>query len=133
MKKYICDICGYIEEKDEQTDLKRVDNGVLYFSCSICGGKLISEETMKEKEEMAKMIDEDKGNDDLTPEQDAEEAVVEFLTLAMQKNLREVGNDRTYQFIEEITKAETRAKHRKFFLLAGGYIPLCEPIIIKEK
>ena len=127
MKKYICDICGFVLELDENL------SGTQYTKCSICGGKLISEETMKEKEEMAKMIDEDKGNDDLTPEQDAEEAVVEFLTLAMQKNLREVGNDRTYQFIEEITKAETRAKHRKFFLLAGGYIPLCEPIIIKEK
>jgi rubredoxin len=131
MERYICDVCGFIQERDEQTDLKRVENGILSFSCSICQGKLISEEQMKEKEEIARLTDEDTKDDYLTPEQDAEEAVIEFLTLAMQKNLREVGNDRTYQFIEDITKAETRAKHRKFFILAGGYIPLCEPIIIK--
>jgi len=125
MEKYICDICGYVIEYNKDI------SGTQYEKCSICGGKLISEEQMKEKEEIARLTDEDTKDDDLTPKEDAEEAVIEFLTLAMQKNLREVGNDRTYHFIEEITKAETRAKHRKFFILAGGYIPLCEPIIIK--
>jgi len=125
MTKYICDVCGFGFELDESL------SGTQYEKCSICGGKLISEEQMKEKEEIARLTDEYTKDDDLTPKEDAEEAVIEFLTLAMQKNLREVGNDRTYHFIEEITKAETRAKHRKFFILAGGYIPLCEPIIIK--
>ena len=125
MEKYVCDICGFTIEADSEI----VNNG--NNKCSICGGKLISEIQMKEKEEIARLTDEDTKDDDLTPKQDAEEAVIEFLTLAMQKNLREVGNDRTYQFIEDIKKAETRAKHRKFFILAGGYISLCEPIIIK--
>ena len=125
MERYVCDVCGFVI----QEDIERINNG--HNKCPICQGKLISEEQMKEKEEIARLTDEDTKDDDLTPKEDAEEAVIEFLTLAMQKNLREVGNDRTYHFIEEITKAETRAKHRKFFILAGGYIPLCEPIIIK--
>jgi len=123
MTKYICDKCGITVE----FGYNKQDKGI----CPICQGKLIIEHDMQEKEEIARLTDEDTKDDDLTPKQDAEEAVIEFLTFAMQKNLREVGNDRTYHFIEEITKAETRAKHRKFFILAGGYIPLCEPIIIK--
>lgn len=113
MEKYVCEKCGYIEGVPPANRL-----------CQICGGIMIREKDMKEKEEIARLTDEDTKDDDFTPKQDAEEAVIEFLTLAMQKNLREVGNDRTYRFIEDISKAETRAKHRKFFLLAGGYIPI---------
>jgi len=124
MEKYICDVCGFIQEKDEQSDLKRVDGGILYFSCDICGGKLISEEQMKEKEEISRLTDEDTKDDNMTPNEDMKEAIEDFLTFSMEKNIKEVGNNRTYQFIEEITNASTRIKHRRFFILAGGEIPV---------
>ena len=123
MEKYICDKCGFIQEKDEQSDLKRVDGGILYFSCDICRGKLISEEQMKEKEEIARLTEEDTKDDDLTPEQDMKEVIMDFLTFSMEKNIKEVGNLRTYQFIEEEKRANIRLRYRYYFILAGGQIP----------
>jgi len=122
MERFTCDICGYNFEMETDVNI---------LPCPVCKGKCITEEAMKEKEEIARLTDEDTKDDDLTPKQDAEEAITEFLILSMQKNLQEVGNLRTYQFIEDIPEAGKRAKHRKFFLLAGGYIPLCEPLVIK--
>jgi len=128
MKKYICDICGFVLELDENL------SGTQYTKCSICGGKLISEETMKEKEEMAKMIDEDKGDDDYSPEQDATEEAIDLIIIeGMTRNMKELGNDSLYKHIEDLSEARQRARYRKYFLLVGGQVPQGEPIIIKEK
>jgi hypothetical protein len=122
MQRFICDICGYNFEMDTDVDI---------LPCPVCKGKCITEHAMQEKEEMAKMIDEDKGDDDFTPEQDStEEAVDLIITQAMEKNLQELGNNKLYQHIEGLTEAKQRARYRKFFLLVGGHIPVGETIKI---
>lgn len=131
MERYVCDVCGY----EFEIELEKTNNGDM--NCPICKGHCLTAEEMQSREDMAKLIDEDKGDDDMTPQEDMQEAIDEFITMAMEKNLREVGNDRTYRFIEDIGKgcdisnkeevikyATQRARHRKYFLLAGGQIPV---------
>jgi len=126
MEKYICDICGFILE----ADIDIINNG--HDKCPICKGKLISEEQMKEKEEIARLTDEDIKDDDYTPEQDSMDEVVDLIIIeGMTRNMKELGNDKLYQSIEGIKEARQRARYRKYFLQVGGYIPLCEPLIIK--
>ena len=119
MTKYICDVCGFGFELDESL------SGTQYEKCSICGGKLISEEQMKEKEEIARLTDEDTKDDDYTPEQDSTDEVVDLIIIeGMTRNMKELGNDRLYRHIENLTEAKQRARYRKYFLLVGGQIPI---------
>jgi len=122
MERFICDVCGYNFE---------IDTDVNILPCPVCKGKCITEQAMKEKEEIARLTDNDK-DDDFTPEQDVTDEVVDLIIIeGMTRNIKELGNDRLYESIENIAEAKSRARYRKFFLLVGGYIPLCEPIIIK--
>jgi len=122
MERFTCDICGYNFEMDTDVNI---------LPCPVCKGKCITEQAMKEKEEIARLTDNDK-DDDFTPEQDVTDEVVDLIIIeGMTRNIKELGNDRLYDSIENIAEAKSRARYRKFFLLVGGYIPLCEPIIIK--
>jgi RNA polymerase subunit RPABC4/transcription elongation factor Spt4 len=117
MEKYICDKCGtiYIEK---------------FEHCLICHGQLISEEQMQEKEEIARLTDEEKGDDNMTPREDSIDEVVDLIIVeAMQKNMKELGNAKLYKSIEGITEAKQRVRYRKYFLMVGGYIPITEEII----
>jgi len=119
MEKYICDICGYGIEYNKDI------SGTQYEKCSICGGKLISEEQMKEKEEIARLTDEDTKDDDYTPEQDSTDEVVDLIIIeGMTRNMKELGNDRLYKHIESLPEARQRARYRKYWLLVGGQIPI---------
>lgn len=120
--RFICDICGYNFEMDTDVDI---------LPCPVCKGKCITEHAMQEKEEMAKMIDEDKGDDDLTPEQDSTDEVVDLIIIeGMTRNMKELGNDRLYKHIESLPEARQRARYRKYWLLVGGEVPQGEPISI---
>lgn len=123
MERFICDICGFVLNADEEI--------IGHNICPICKGKLISEETMKEKEEIARLTDEDTKDDDYTPEQDATDEVVDLIIIeGMTRNIKELGNDRLYQHIENLTEAKQRARYRKYFLMVGGEVPQGEAITI---
>lgn len=122
MERFTCDTCGYNFEMDTDVDI---------LPCPVCKGKCITEHAMQEKEEMAKMTDEDTKDDDLTPEQDNTDEVVDLIIIeSMTRNMKEIGNDRLYKHIESLPEALQRARYRKYFLLVGGQIPQGEPIII---
>jgi hypothetical protein len=79
---------------------------------------------MKEKEEMADMIDKEKGDDDYSPEQDAKEEAIDYVIIeGMTKNMKELGNDKLYHNIEDLPEAGQRARYRKYFLMVGGKVP----------
>ena len=121
MEKYICDKCGHIAFKLENTKNKK---------CIICQGKLISEKDMKEKEEIAKLTDNDK-DDDLTPKQDAMNEEVNLIIIkSMEENMKKMGNNKLYQRIESLSDAGQRARYRQCFLIIGGQIPVGERITI---
>lgn len=122
MQKYICDKCGF------KVELPKLDKEDLI--CPICEGILISEEIMKEKEEMAEMIDKDK-DDDLTPKQDALEDIVDRdIVNSMKENITVMGNDACFAIIEDMINAYQRSAYRKYFIQAGGEIPQGDPITI---
>jgi hypothetical protein len=114
LKKYVCDICGYIIE-DTPEGFK--------LECPVCKGKLIPEEKIKEKEEMENMVGENK-DEDLTPEQDANEVIDDYIIERMAENIAQYGNDKTWYNIENcMFIPEQRIIYRKFFFLAGGVCP----------
>jgi phage FluMu protein Com len=123
MYKYICDKCGQIIFSAEKSI-------ILSKKCIICQGMLILEAEIQRREEIQKNIEEDTADDDMSPKQDAEEAISEFLVFAMEKNIKEVGNDRTFLFCEEQTKANIRLRYRYYFILAGGFVPEGQAITI---
>lgn len=129
MKNYICNSCG--AKVEEENVIVRAEGAGWDMFCPICKhGKMIEEQEMKEREELQQQISENNEDEDITPEQDAKEAVEDYLTFAMYQNILELGNDKTYKFIEDMPKADIRARYRKYFLLAGGTIPTGEGITI---
>ena len=122
MEKYYCDNCGY--------KIEFICDTMVNKQCTVCKkGYFVYEDTYKENEEIARQIAEDK-DDNMTPQEDMNEAVEDFIMEAMQKNIKELGNNGTYEFIERISTAETRIRYRKYFLLSGGQVPEKEPITI---
>jgi len=134
MKKYICNSCGY---SAEFKDASEVTN-----NCPVCKhGIFVSEKLLKEHEEMQEAIEHEGEDEILTPIQDAREAEKEqkriekaigldFIIMAMKKNIDEVGNERTYKYIEEEKVARRRILLRQGFLLAGGQVLIGEAIKI---
>ena len=49
-----------------------------------------------------------------------------LIITTMEQELKKLGNQKCYEVIENLAKAETRARYRKYFLLSGGYIPETE-------
>lgn len=121
-KKYICENCGkiwYLKSKEIGKEM----------CCPICLGKVISEEQIKEKEELTNLINEDK-DDSLTPEQDAGEIIEEYIVERMRENITKEGNDKVWYMIENtIISPLSRIKYRQYFFLAGGVCPESEDII----
>lgn len=115
MEKFKCVNCGQV-----YTEKQLDDYGV--EDCPICHGEMVMEEELQAREDLARQIAENK-DDNMTPEQDMNEAVEEFIMEGMAKNIKELGNNGTYEFIEKIATAETRIRYRKYFLLVGGQIP----------
>jgi Zn-finger nucleic acid-binding protein len=136
MEKYICDNCGFSMEFKDASEVTQ--------NCPVCKGIFVSEALLKEHEEMEQAIEHEGKDDDLTPFQDAREAekehenimrfiAMDFVINAMKKNIKDVGIERTHNFIERERNAKTRARCRTAFLLAGGHVPEGETIHIKEK
>lgn len=124
METYICEQCGYTLT----IELEKTNNGDM--TCPICRNSMLSYEEMTGREEIARLIDENK-DDDFTPEQDAQDEAIDLIIIeAMQKNMKELGNDRLYHSIEGLPKAGQRARYRKYFLLVGGQVPEGEAINI---
>ena len=119
-EKYICDKCG---------------TGILLYNelpnnCPICNGKLIAESKMKEQEKLENMIG-DNVDEDLTPKQDADEVIDDYIRVRMIENIVKYGNNEVWYNIENsIINAEQRIKYREFFILAGGICPKGEEIKI---
>jgi len=44
----------------------------------------------------------------------------------MEKEIKALGNNKCYEIIERLAEARTRIRYRKYFLLAGGFIPESE-------
>jgi DNA-directed RNA polymerase subunit RPC12/RpoP len=134
MEKYICDICGHTFE----IELEKTNNGDM--NCPICKGHCLTEEEMQSREDMAKLIDDDKGDDDMTPKQDADEEkelgdkiMEDYIIEYIKSQIKQVGNDKFFYMIERnLFHAKQRARYRKYFLLAGGEVPEGEQIMIKE-
>lgn len=121
--RYICNTCGY--KFDEFEEMKE------HMKCPICKGKLISIEEYKQREEIQKNIEEDNEDDNFTPKQDATDEAVDLIIIeGMNKNIKELGNDGTFQAIEEVKDPLQRARYRQYFIKAGGYIPEGEAINI---
>ena len=118
MENYICDKCGYGLE----IELEKTNNGDM--KCPICQSHMLTAEEMQSREDIGKLIDEDKGDDDYSLEQDATDEAVDLIIIeGMNRNMKELGNDRLYQHIEGLANAEQRARYRKYFLLIGGEVP----------
>ena len=123
--KYICDICGYKTELYENTsEAKEL--------CPVCKkGALVSEKKLLENEQMEQMIEDNK-DDNMTPKQDAEEVIDDYIVARMKNNIKTQGNDKIWFAIENcLINADQRAKYRKFFFLAGGDAPYIQTIRVK--
>jgi hypothetical protein len=59
-----------------------------------------------------------------------EQLVDAYIIERFKQQLKDNGNFIINQTIESITKADQRIRYRKYFLLAGGYVP--ENPFIKE-
>ena len=115
MQKYICDVCGYTSDLDTSADI---------VPCPVCKGRCITEQSMHEREELQKNLEDDDKDDDYSPEQDAKEEAIDYVIIeGMNKNMKELGNDKLYHSIEDLPKAGQRARYRKYFLMVGGQIP----------
>jgi len=51
----------------------------------------------------------------------------------MEKEIKALGNNKCYEIIERLAEARTRARYRKYFLIAGGEIPEINLIIEKNE
>jgi len=122
MVKYICQQCGF-EVGVEVFDVEQV--------CPICKGTIISEEVLKENREIENLIGDNKDDNIFTDEDTFDDTINFMIIQAMQKNIKELGNDKTWQMIENnIIKAEQRARYRKYFIKVGGKVPEGERINI---
>lgn len=99
-----CNQCGYTKNIIGNYFEERV--------CELCGGEMI-------------LIEEEKI-------QNAEDLLDRLITEQIQGEIRENGHTKCWEVIEAINKAETRARYRKYFILAGGIIPEPRPIIFKD-
>lgn len=113
---YYCDNCGY--------SINFPNDNMVNKQCPICKrGYFVYEDIYKDLEETRNAIGNNE-EDNLTPKQDMEEEREDFLISAMEKNINELGNEEVYKKIEDIKEAKNRTKERKYFILAGGYIPM---------
>lgn len=106
IKKYklLCSSCHYIKEVSYEDLFDR--------ECPLCG------------KEMKYDIN------TATQEVKTEDFVDDVIVSTMEKELKALGNQKCYEIIEHLAEARTRARYRKYFLLAGGFIPESE---IKEE
>lgn len=74
----------------------------IYDKCPLCQGKMVML-----KAEIEKVVTQD-------------------CLIKMQKNIKELGNAKVWQVIENIPKAETRLAYRQWFFKAGGTVPKVE-------
>ena len=100
--KIICNYCGFMIEILE-SDLFSLDN------CPICEEK----DWTIDKEEISKIVEND-------------------LIISMKDSIKQLGNNKVWNIVEEIGRAETRGRYRMLFLNAGGEVPEPEPIIYKD-
>jgi hypothetical protein len=104
--KFKCNQCGY--------DYILIGNSFEYDRvCDMCGGEMILQD--EEKVE------------------NGEDLIDRLITEQIRAEINENGHTRCWEIIEAINKAETRARYRKYFLLAGGIIPEPRPIIFKDE
>lgn len=95
-----CENCGYTIEIND-SDLMD------YIDCICCGGRLVFLEEVPEIQTDVSAID---------------RMIVEQL----QREMDMLGVRRVYEIIEQMTNPITRGRYRKYFLLAGGYVPESE-------
>lgn len=95
--KFKCNQCGY--------DYILIGNSFEYDKvCDLCGGEMILQDDFEKVENGEDMID-------------------RLITEQIQLEINENGHTRCWEIIEAINRAETRARYRKYFILAGGIIP----------
>ena len=118
MKTLKCEKCGYYAE-------------VAFLSsenCPICQAKLIIEDI----EEDNKLPDELEGLGDNYPtfNKEVEERTEKSQVEQMEDNIKNFGNDRTWELIEQMDLFGLRVQLRNWFFLAGGLAP-CKELEIK--
>ena len=131
MEKFICDNCGYKFDKDTSAEK---------LICPICKGNCITEKAHKEREEIMKLIAEDKEQEAREAEEFKKEEqerkgelnniVAENIINDFKITINKIGNDRTWETIECLYPLETRLAYRKYFFCAGGLVPEGEPLNI---
>ena len=109
MKKVLrCLNCGYEKEILDDVPLDK--------RCAICGSTQLRAELSDEED--------DKVAGYLNEEQVSNEK--EKMTKEMIQSISEVGNDKTWQSIENIGEVNLRLKLRNIFFLVGGHLPIKE-------
>jgi len=102
-KKYrlVCSNCHYAKEVAYEDLFDR--------DCPICQGELaydMATETLKTETK--------------------DDFVDKIIITQMEKEIKALGNQKCYEVIERLAEARTRVRYRKYFLLAGGFIPESE-------
>ena len=105
LKWYRCEECGW----EVETDFHELE-------CPICHSKNVRVEINDEmdSEVLAKMM---KENNTFIEEKENDQIK------QMEDNIENLGNDRTWELIEQMTYAEIRVTLRGYFFKAGGYVP----------
>ena len=49
-----------------------------------------------------------------------------IIITTMEQEIKALGNQKCYEVIERLAEAKTRVRYRKYFLIAGGFIPESE-------
>jgi hypothetical protein len=119
--KFICDKCGYEIENEHNCEVKNC----IEKSCPICQGKLFTEQELKDREEMARLIDEDKEDENI-----AESEALEDLKTYMIDDICQFGYEKVWHDIEKVFVPEERCLYRKVFFELGGVVPVGEAINI---
>jgi hypothetical protein len=73
-------------------------------TCSLCGGSMVCKEFKETNKDIYEITD-------------------EYIIERVKGQIELMGNDRCWNGIEAIGKAQTRIQYRKYFFLAGGKMP----------
>jgi len=110
MKSLRCDNCGYYAEVDM----------ILSDKCPNCNNPLIIEDSELD-DEIVKQLD-DLGDNYPNFEKENERTEKSQVE-QMEDNIKNLGNDRTWELIEQMDLASIRVVLRHFFFLTGGKVP----------
>jgi len=94
---YRCEHCGWQKESDGH-----------YEQCPICGSNKLITEVDTEDEAIVNYLSEALDNE---------------IIAKMKENIKELGNDKTWEVVESWHNPMTRLNMRQYFFQAGGRVP----------